>query len=1163
MAPFDASYQLDHRYTRSEGRVYMTGTQALVRLPMLQRQRDRAAGLSTAGFISGYRGSPLGGFDKALWEAKDHLKQHDIVFQPGLNEDLAATAVWGSQQVNLYKDATVDGVFALWYGKGPGVDRSGDVLKHANNAGTSRHGGVLVLAGDDHACKSSTLPHQSEYAFMDAMIPVLNPAGVQEILDYGLIGWAMSRFSGCWIAMKTIAETVDSAGSVTLDRVHAPALVPQDFDMPHGGLNIRWPDKPVDQEYRLMRHKLYAVLAFARANRLDEVVIASPKPRFGIVTGKSYLDVRQALDDLGIDERLAADIGLTVYKVAMPWPLEREGIRRFAEGLEEILVVEEKRAVIENQLKEQLYNWNADVRPRVVGKFDEQREWILPSAHELSPARIAKVIARRLAPFYTSQRIEERVQVIEQKERDLAGITAALDRVPTFCSGCPHNTSTKVPEGSRALAGIGCHYMVTWMDRRTETFSQMGGEGVAWVGQAPFTAERHVFANLGDGTYSHSGLLAIRAAVAAKVAITYKILFNDAVAMTGGQPVDVPLTVPQLTHQLAAEGVGPIIIVTDEPEKYPLTSSFAPGVTIRHRDELEEVQCLLREQPDVSALIYDQTCATEKRRRRKRGQMVDPPVRVVVNESVCEGCGDCGVQSNCVSIVPVETEFGRKRQIDQSSCNKDLSCLRGFCPSFALVEGGRLKKPKPATSGTWAELPEPPLASLAEPYSILVTGVGGTGVVTIAQLLGMAAHLEGRGVSVLDMTGLAQKGGAVFSHVRIASAPDRLSAVRIAAGQAHLVLGTDFVTTGSSEALSKMRVGVTTVLLNTHEQMTSDFTRKPDLTFPAAALERAVRQAAGEAGVVSLDATGIATRLMGDAIATNCFLLGFAAQRGLLPVGIGALERAIELNGQAVGFNRQAFLWGRRAAADLAAVAAAAAPVVDRQPAHRRLSESLDEAIARRIQYLEAYQNAAWAGRYRDLVTAVRTAEARAHAGSERLTETVARNLFKVMSYKDEYEVARLYSDGSFERSVASQFEGDYRLAFSLAPPLLSEVDATTGRAKKRRFGPWMMTGFRLLARLKGLRGTAFDVFGRTEERRMERGLIDLYTADVERLIREMDRVELEAAIALAAIPASIRGFGPVKEANHRAAMAERAELLTKLTAIPASPGVAAPAAAE
>ncbi len=797
-----AAVTLDDKYALESGRVFLTGTQALVRLPMMQRQRDLKAGLNTACFVSGYRGSPLGGLDQAMWQARRFLEKSHIRFQPGVNEDLAATAVWGSQQVGLFPGAKYDGVYAMWYGKGPGVDRSGDVFKHGNFAGSAKHGGVLLLAGDDHAAKSSTLPHQSEHAFMGAMIPVLNPAGVQEFLDLGIFGWALSRYSGCWVAFKTIADTVESSAPVYVDPHRVEIVEPSDFEMPPGGLNIRWPDHWMAQEERLMRHKLYAALAFARANRLDKVVIDSPKRRFGIVTaGKSYLDVRQALDDLGIDEHLAAEIGLTVYKVAMTWPLERNGIRHFAEGLEEILVVEEKRALVENQLKEQLYNWREDVRPRVVGKFDEAYNILLPAYDELTPARIARVIAQRIERFFTSERIKDRLAFLEAKERALSAKGQDFKRIPYFCSGCPHNTSTNVPEGSRAMAGIGCHFMALWMDRRTATFTHMGGEGVPWVGQAPFTEEKHVFANLGDGTYFHSGLLAIRAAVAAKVNITYKILYNDAVAMTGGQPHDGPLTVPQITQQVYAEGVRQIAVVTDEPDKYPAGTAFAPGVKVHHRDELDAVQKALREWSGVSVLVYDQTCAAEKRRRRKRGKFPDPPKRVLINEAVCEGCGDCGVQSNCLSVVPVETEFGRKRQIDQSSCNKDFSCLKGFCPSFVTVNGGQLRKRKGVAQrdDLFAALPAPRLPDLGTgPYNILVTGVGGTGVVTIGALLGMAAHIEGKGVSVLDMTGLAQKGGAVISHVRIAPRPEDIHAVRIAAGEANLVLGCDLVVAGAA-----------------------------------------------------------------------------------------------------------------------------------------------------------------------------------------------------------------------------------------------------------------------------------------------------------------------------------------------------------------------------
>ncbi len=923
---------LDDKYVLDRGRVYLTGTQALVRLPLLQRQRDVAAGLNTGCFISGYRGSPLGGLDQALWSARRFIENNHIRFQPAINEELGATAIWGSQQLGLFPGAKYDGVFAMWYAKGPGVDRSGDALKHGNAAGSAPHGGVLLLAGDDHTCKSSTLAHQSEYAFMDASIPVLNPSGVQDILDLGLYGWAMSRYSGCWIAFKTIAETVDSSASVEIAPERTRIVLPEDFEMPPGGLNIRWPDQPLEQEYRLHKYKLYAALAFARANRLDRIVIDSPYPRFGIVTtGKSYLDVRQALDDLGIDEAHAAEIGIRLYKVTMSWPLEREGIRHFAEGLEEILVVEEKRAVIENQFKEQLYNWRENVRPRVIGKFDENRNWILPSNGELTPAQIARVIAQRIARFHTSPRIQERLAFLEAKERQLGGNVVPFARTPYFCSGCPHNTSTKVPEGSRALAGIGCHYLAQFMDRSTATFTQMGGEGVPWIGQAPFTETPHVFANLGDGTYTHSGVLAIRAAIAAKVNITYKLLFNDAVAMTGGQPSDTGLTPQILTRQLAAEGVGRIVVVTDEPDKYPPGVDFAAGVAVRHRDDLDEVQRDLRQIPGVTAIVYDQTCAAEKRRRRKRGRFPDPAKRVFINDLVCEGCGDCSKTSNCLSVVPVETEFGRKRAIDQSSCNKDYSCVEGFCPSFVTVHGGGLKKGRAGALGAsglgedgLAVLPEPAHPALDEPYGILVTGVGGTGVVTIGALLGMAAHLEGKGCTILDMTGLAQKGGAVYSHVRIAREPGEIHAVRIAAGNARLLLGCDLVVSASADALSKLEPGHSRAVVNSHEIITGDFTRNPDLVFPTGALERGIAEAAGPENTEFVDATRLATGLFGDSIASNLFMLGYAYQRGLVPLSAAAIERAIGLNGVAVEFNLGAFRWGRRAAVDPALVEARA-----------------------------------------------------------------------------------------------------------------------------------------------------------------------------------------------------------------------------------------------
>ncbi len=1141
--PINLSATLEDKYTLSEGRAYMTGVHALVRLSLMQRQRDRAAGLNTGGFISGYRGSPLGGFDKELWKARTHLKREDIVFQPGVNEDLAATAVWGSQQVNLFPGATKDGVFAIWYGKGPGVDRSGDVFKHGNNAGTSPHGGVLLLAGDDHAAKSSTAAHQCEYTFMDAQIPVLHPAGIQELIDYGLFGLAMSRYSGCWVGMKTIAETLDSSASVLIAPDRLVFHTPTDFNMPPGGLHIRWPDPPLDQEARLMRHKLYAALAFARANRIDRVVLDSPNPRLGIVTvGKAYLDVRQALEDLGIDDAMAAQIGLRIYKVGMPWPLEREGVRAFAEGLDEILVVEEKRAVVENQLKEQLYNWREDVRPRVVGKFDENRAWLLPSAGELTPAQVARAIAGRVEQYVTSQKIRDRLQWLEQKEKLLSVPQVGTKRLPYYCAGCPHNTSTTVPEGSRALAGIGCHYMVTWMpERNTKTFSQMGGEGVPWIGQAPFTTDNHVFVNLGDGTYFHSGILAIRAAVAAKVNVTYKVLFNDAVAMTGGQPVDGPITVPGIARQLEGEGVAKIVVVSDQPDKYPIGTDFGPGVSVRHRDELDSIQRDLRKYPGVTAIIYDQTCAAEKRRRRKRGLMDDPDRRVFINDLVCEGCGDCGKQSNCVAVGAQETEFGRKRVIDQSACNKDFSCVKGFCPSFVSVSGVQVRKPDGVGSVPFPVLPDPELPSLDTPYSIVVTGIGGTGVVTIGALLGMAAHLEGRGVTVLDQTGLAQKNGAVVTHVRLGASQDQIHAVRIAAGNANLVLGCDGLTASGFDVLAKARRRQTDAVINTHVTMTAGFTQNPDEVYPAQELRDAISGTTRTSHF--LDAARIATALMGDSIATNPFMMGYAWQKGLIPLSLASLERAIELNGVAIEANKQAFLWGRRAAHDFPAVerliSDAAVPLD-----HHRPSADLDEAISRRVAFLTDYQNAAYAARYSHWMDRVRTAERKAAPGREALSEAVARALFKLMAYKDEYEVARLYTDGRFQAALKEQFTGTPKLTVHLAPPLMSAKDPTTGRLKKRDFGPWVFTAFRLLARLKGLRGTALDIFGKTAERRMQRRLIGEYEATLEALLTGLTADNHALAAEIAALPLDMRGFGPVLEANVDATKAREAALM-------------------
>jgi len=1136
---------LEDKYTRSDGRVFLNGTQALVRLALEQRRRDQAQGLNTAGYVTGYRGSPLGGMDREFGRAGAILQDHNVKFHPAVNEDLAATALWGSQQVGMFQGAKHDGVFGIWYGKGPGVDRSGDVFRHANMAGTAPNGGVLALAGDDPACKSSTVPSQSEHALIDANIPVFHPANLQEVMEYGLYGWAMSRFAGVWVGMKCITDNVDTSASIEIDPDWPDIILPEDFEMPPGGLHIRWPDPPPDQEVRLHRHKVYAALAFARANGLDKVVLDSPKPRFGIVsTGKSHLDVMQALDDLGIDDEAARAIGLRVMKVAMPWPLEKEGMRAFAEGLEEILVVEEKRAVIENQLKEQLYNWRADVRPKVVGKFDEHGEWILPSAGELTPARIARAIAKRLEPFHQSDSIETRLRFLDEKERQLTERQPGIQRIPYFCSGCPHSTSTKVPEGSRGVAGIGCHYMAIWMDRDTETFTHMGGEGANWIGQAPFTETEHVFVNIGDGTYFHSGILALRALVAAKVNITFKVLYNDAVAMTGGQPMDGPLDVARISRQAAAEGAQRIAVVTDEPGKYPSGTDFAPGTSIDHRHDLDRVQRELRNIKGVSVLIYDQTCAAEKRRRRKRGTFPNPPKRAFINDAVCEGCGDCGVASNCVSITPVETELGRKRAIDQSSCNKDFTCVDGFCPSFVTVHDAEPRKGE-ATQGLSADhpfpvLPDPDLPSTAEPYGMIVTGIGGTGVVTIGALIGMAAHMMGKGITVLDVAGLAQKNGTVFSHLRIADRQEDVHAVRIAAGGAELLLGCDMVTAAEFDTLAKLESGRSRAVVNGQRTMTAEFTQDPDLAFPEQKLHQAIEAAAGDGRAEFVDASRLGLALLGDAIAANVFLVGYAFQQGLVPVSAEALEAAIDLNGIAPAFNKQAFLWGRRAAHDPDAVARLVGPA----PEDAAEPPKVEEFISRRITDLKAYQNAAYAERYRALVAKVREAEIRAAPGRDDLTQAVARGLFKLMAYKDEYEVARLYTDGRFKRVLAEKFEPGARLSFHLAPPLIAERDPASGHLRKREYGAWVMTAFRLLATLKGLRGTPFDPFGRSAERRRERELIGEYENVLAELLAGLDAGNHGLAADIASLPESMRGFGHVKDANVDQAQAREAELL-------------------
>jgi len=1150
-----ATVSLDDKYRLESGRVYISGTQALVRLPIMQRRRDARAGLDTAGYVSGYRGSPLGGYDFALWQARKFLDEHHVRFEPGLNEDLAATAVWGTQQTEIFGGARYDGVFGIWYGKNPGVNRCGDVFSHANAAGTSANGGVLAVSGDDPGAASSSLPNGCEHAFITAMMPVLYPADVHEFLEFGLLGFALSRYTGLWVGFKTVADTVESSASVAVDPDRPIIVTPNDFEMPPGGLNARWPDDRWSQDARLQRLKLPAAQAFARANGLDRVASRASRPRFGIVAaGKAYLDVCQALTDLGVDARVAEEIGLSLYKVGMTWPLEPGKARDFAQGLEEVLVVEERRPLIETQLKEQAYNWDATSRPRIVGKADAAGQPLLPSTGEFTPDLIARVIGARLARLAPHPVVGERhARIAARPATPPAG--AEIVRIPQFCAGCPHARSTKVPEGSTAMGGIGCHSLAIWMpDRDTRSITQMGGEGANWIGLEPFVEADHMFQNLGDGTYYHSGLLAIRAAVAAKTNITYKLLYNEAVAMTGGQPVEGVPTVPQITRQLQAEGVGRIVVVSDDPDHYPVGAGFAPGVTVHHRDEMAALQRAFRDQPGVSVIVYDQVCATEKRRRRKRGEYPPPDWRPFINDLVCEGCGDCLDKSGCAAVIPLETEFGRKRAIDQSACNTDMSCVNGFCPSFVTVQGGAPRRRPDVAEDSMAPLAAPVAPVIEGSYDIIVGGVGGTGVITIGALLGMAAHLEGKGCSVLDNTGMARKGGAVTTHFRIAPADGPPpGAPRIAAGKASLVLGCDMVVTASGEVLATVASGRTRAVVNSHPIPTSAQTLDPDAPLDTGALRRLIEGAAGPGQCDIVDATRLATALMGDSIYTNLFLLGFAFQRGLIPLGGEAIERAIEINGAGAERNRRAFAWGRRAAADPDAVEQAAAPLAVLDEAEPAATP--EEIVARRAAYLTDYQDAAYAGRYRALVDRAAAAERdRVGARAGPLTDAVARNYFRLLAYKDEYEVARLHLDPAFEDKLRRQFDGDVRLRYHLAPPLVARPDPATGAPRKRAYGPWVRTLFRLLVRLKGVRGTRWDIFGRTEERRRERQLIVEYEAVIDELLAGLREDNHALAVEIARLSEKVRGFGHVKAANIVAAKSQEAALLARFRGEAAQP---------
>ncbi|MFT3666439.1 indolepyruvate ferredoxin oxidoreductase family protein [Piscinibacter sp.] len=1118
---------LEDKYLCDAGMAYMTGIQALVRLALAQKRRDARNGLQTAGFLSGYRGSPLGNFDSALWQAGKLLDAHDVVFQPGVNEDLAATAVWGTQQAHLAGQAKFDGVVGWWYGKGPGVDRSGDALRHANLAGTAAHGGVVALYGDDHSCKSSSIPHQSEHVMVGCGIPIFYPTSVQQVLDFGAHAVAMSRSAGLWASMKLVSEIVETSASVdvALDRVR-PVLAPA-ASLPPGGLNIRWPDVSLAQEERLYRHRLPAALAYARANRFNRVMWDSPQARIGIAaSGKGYLDTVEALRILGLEGEPARRLGLRLYQVGMIWPLEPHGLREFAHGLCDIIVVEEKRPILEAQIKDELYALPDHARPRVVGKSaDGLGEWSTPtkdapliSHYELQPEPIARMLAARFLrlelPEDLRQLITQRLQSLEQAEKESRRVIDIAERKAYFCSGCPHNSSTMLPEGSRALGGIGCHFLALTMDRGTETFTQMGGEGVSWVGAAPFTKERHVFANLGDGTYFHSGYLAIRQSVAAKVNITYKILYNDAVGMTGGQHVDGQLSVGQLTRQLAAEGVGQQIIVTDEPSLLSEDEGIAPGVAVRHRSELDAVQRELRDVPGVTALIYAQTCASEKRRRRKRNEYPDPALRTFINSEVCEGCGDCSRQSNCLSVEPVETPLGTKRRINQSSCNKDFTCVAGFCPSFVTVHTRDVKRPAQSFDGVAEGWPEAPrIAEPAGPVRIIVGGVGGTGVVTIGALLGMAAHLEGKAARVMDMAGMAQKGGTVYSYVQIAAADDDISATKVAAGRCDLLIGADAVVAGSSATLSRLHAQ-SLAIVNEDGSPTSAFIKSRDWATPLNDLLARLRSRVQQERVISLPAARIATRAFGDAIFANLVLLGVAWQSGRVPLSRASLEKAITLNGTAVAKNLQAFRLGCHLAGDPALAGRLLAT-----PAQTAHPPSLPELIEDRANRLRGYWNASYARKYRTL------AQQAASALPQELATVLATQLYRVMAYKDEYEVARLLVSEAFRKSIATEFGEGVRLTYHLAPPTLGAGK----EARKRPFGQWMRWPMAVLARMQWLRETPLDPFGRNAERRQERAWRDRYMDFARSLVESSGSYDVAIATQIAQIPASVRGFGHVK----------------------------------
>lgn len=1134
-APTLDDYVLDDCYTRTAGRIFLTGTKAITRIAIDQARRDRVAGRNICGFISGYRGSPLGSVDLELWRARDLLKNLGVTFMPAVNEDLAATAVLGSQQVETQAGRTVDGVFGLWYGKGPGVDRAGDALKHGNAYGSSPNGGVLVIAGDDHGCVSSSMPHQSDVAFMTFFMPTLNPASVAEYLAFGEYGYALSRYSGMWVGFKAVSETVEAGESV---QVHSDRVfkVPN-FAPPPTGLHYRWPDLPGPQIEERMAAKKRAVQAFADANPIDRHIYEIAQASYGIVTtGKAHLDLMEALRLLGLDEETCRTLGIDIYKIGMTWPLAVRDTLAFIQGKKEVLVIEEKRGIIESQLKEYFYDFPGSKPDRMVGKTDEHGNDLIPWIGELSPRLLAPIVARRLHAFFPDWDLPARAQALTSDDRRLISVPGAT-RTPYFCSGCPHNTSTKIPEGSKALAGIGCHFMASWMDRETSSLIQMGGEGVNWVASSMFTGKGHIFQNLGEGTYYHSGSMAIRQAIAARTNITYKILYNDAVAMTGGQPVDGPISVHAIAHAVRAEGVTRIALVSDDPDKFAL-NEFPSGVTLDHRRDLDRVQRELRDIAGVTVLIYEQTCATEKRRRRKRGAHPDARRFAVINELVCEGCGDCSIESNCLSVEPKDTPFGPKRQINQSSCNQDFSCINGFCPSFVTIEGATRRRKAINIADMIAKasmLPLPVSATLDRPYDLLVTGVGGTGVVTVGALISMAAHLEGKGATVLDFTGFAQKFGPVLSYLRIAAHPGDINQVRVDDGAADALIGCDIVVSTSPKASGTYRPGMRAVV-NTAQMPTGDIVRLRDADLAVNVRVQELEKRIGTDNLLTLNANDLAEQLCGDTVFANVIMLGAAWQRGLVPVSFDAVMRAVELNRVEIDRNKAAFAIGRLVSENPAALVSTP-----------RDSETLDRLIGRHVDFLTRYQDTTLATSYRSIVGRVETAER--PLGSQILTEAISRSLFKLMSYKDEYEVARLHTETGFMETLHQQFEGDFKVHYHLAPPMLPLGTDARGRPRKIKLGPWINLPFKLLTRLKALRGTVLDPFGYTAERQMERSLISWYEELIDWIILELPRHGVATLLPIAKAPLDIRGYGPVKEAAVDDVKARVTTLVNKLSA--------------